>query len=537
MTAVRTVPQEILRPRRASPGEPPSLSTAVRRNALWNMAATVLLRLSGVGMTAVVAHLLSPREFGVFAVATTIFAIASAIGEFGVVSCLIRADLDADVLGPTLTTVSWGSSLVMAAAMAAFARPIATALGSPAGAGPVRVMALVTVLWGVGAVPSALCIRNFKQDKLFLADALAFIPSTAVLLLLARHGSGAMAFAWSRVTGQFVSCLVVSVASPRLYRPGLARRAFSVLLTFGFPIAGANFVGNILQNVDYAFIGHLAGPVMLGTYVLAFNISSWATSLLGGVLTSVSTAAFSQVKGDKDRLGDAVISSVRAVMLVAAPTCLLVMAAARPIVLTLYGARWHGAAPVLAILSVYGLVSIMAMVFSSLLIALGQSKPVLGIQMIWLFGLIPAMTIGVREDGITGAAIAHIAIIGPVVLPCYLIAVRRCTELQMGRLARATFLPLIAAVIAAGLAWLVILQFERPMLGLAAGLAVGGISYVLMTAPQLVSVLGRGRLAHAHAKQILHFYYIAGRLLGIPLASPPRHAMRRSGRRIRTKRG
>src|SRR5215470_8778425 len=71
-----------------------SLSSSVRRGALWVVASNLLLRLANVGVTAVVARILSPRDFGVFAVALTAYVIVSSIGELGVASCLFRADLD-----------------------------------------------------------------------------------------------------------------------------------------------------------------------------------------------------------------------------------------------------------------------------------------------------------------------------------------------------------------------------------------------------------------------------------------------------------
>src|SRR6185437_211619 len=170
----------------------------------------------------------------------------------GVASCLIRADLDIDSLAPTMATVSMATSALLAAAMAVFARPIAAALGSPYAAGAVRVMALAVILTGIFAVPSAQLVRDFKQDKLFLANIISFVPSTASLLLLAQTGSGAMAFAWSRVIGQFAVGCVVVASVPKIYWPGIARSALLLLLRFGLPLAGANFVNYVLLNVDYA---------------------------------------------------------------------------------------------------------------------------------------------------------------------------------------------------------------------------------------------------------------------------------------------
>ena len=419
----------------------------------------------------------------------------------------------------------------MAGALVRFAVPIGTALGSSQAAGPIRVMALIMLLWGVAAVPTAQCVRDFKQDKIFLANVLSFIPSTIVLIVLAKHGSGAMAFAWSRVAGQVVSCAVILLSVPKLHLPGLRRSALSVLYRYGLPLACANFIGYILQNTDYALIGRLLGPVRLGTYVLAFNAASWSSALLMGVLTTVAMPAFSRVKGDSAQLMAAAGDGLRAVMLVAAPMCTLVMALSRPIVLTLYGSHWAAAAPVLSILSIYGLISIVGMLFSNMLAALGQSRSVLVVQLVWLAALVPAMWIGVHRGGIVGAAIAHIVIIAPLVLPCYLVALVRATGVRVGFLAKAAFPPLAISAIAAVVAWLVAEQLERPIEQLAAGMAVGGLLYLLATAPQLIPLLGSGLSARPPVRRVLRFYRVVGRAIGIPIGPPPRH-VRRHRRRV-----
>jgi lipopolysaccharide exporter len=505
-----------------------SLSTSVRRGAIWSMASTILLKLSSIAITAIVARILNQHDFGVFAVANTVFTIVSAFGEFGISSCLARADLRVNELAPTMWSISLGSSAVVAAVLVLFAEPIAASLGSAQGAGPVRVMAIVMVLTGVAAVPTAQCVRDFKQGKIFLANVLSFIPSTVVLLLLARSGSGADAFAWSRVAGQLTSCVVILFSVDRFYRPGLTRGALSVLYQFGVPLAVANFVGYLLQNVDYALIGRLMGPVMLGTYVIAFNAASWSSSLLVGVLAAVAISAFSRVKHDRERLMGAMADGVRAVILIAAPMCTLEMVLARPLVLTLYGSRWVAAVAPLSILTLYGLISIVCLLFSQMLAALGESKFILVIQVVWIIALIPAMAIGVHTHGIEGAAVAHIFIIVPIVLPCYLVALKRATGVRIGMLVKAALPALSAATLAAAIAWFVMSKLHGPFLQLLAGGTAGGLFYLAVTAPQIVVVLGRGKIRNPAVLRAMGAYYRLGRSLGLRVGPPPRHARRRS---------
>ena len=505
-----------------------SLSASVRKGALWVVASNLLLRFANIFLTAVVAHILSPHDFGVFAVALTAYAIVSSIGELGVSACLIRADLDIDSLAPTVATVSVLSSTILAGAMAVFATPIAAALGSAAAAGPVRVMALPVFLVGVFAVPTSQMVRDFRQDKLFLANVISFVPSTALLIILAQSGSGAMAFAWSRVVGQLVVGCVLIVVAPRHYRPGFSRSALSILFRFGLPLAGANFVNYILLNVDYAFVGHLLGAAALGTYVLAFNVASWPSSVFGTVINSVSMPAFSRVKHDPDLLKKSIETSLRGVSLLVLPMCGIMMVLARPLVLTLYGEKWAESANALTILSLYGAVSIICLLFANMLAGLGRSKFLLAIQIIWLGTLVPAMALGVHIDGIVGAAYAHISIIFPIVLPSYLLALKRVTGVHLTTLGKAVLPALLASSAAALAAAGAASQLSTPLIQLIAGSVAGGAVYVICAGRQAVAAFGgRGQAAG----RVLRVYSAAGRLVGLSASGRAKHSMKRGRER------
>jgi lipopolysaccharide exporter len=497
-----------------------SLSANVRRGALWVVASNLLLRLANVLITAVVARILSPHDFGVFAVALTAFVIVSSIGELGVSACLIRADLDINRLAPTVATVSLLSSAILAGAMTVFARPIAAALGSAAAAGPIRVMSLAVLSVGVFAVPNSQLARDFRQDKIFLANIVGFVPSTVLLILLAKSGGGALAFAWSMVVRQFVVGGVLIAVVPRRYRPGLARSALSVIFRFGLPLAGANFVNYLLLNVDYAFVGHLLGATALGVYMLAFTVASWPYSVLGGVINSVSMPAFSRVSHDPDLLKDAMAAGLRGVSLIALPMCAMTIALARPIILTLYGAKWVAAANVLVILSLYGAVFMACLLFANMLTSLGRTKFLLILQLIWIVSLVPTMALGVHKDGIVGAAYAHVAVILPIVLPSYLLALKRVTGVRFIALGKAVLPALLASSAAALAARGAASQLSSPLAQLIAGLATGGVIYVICAGRQAALVLAPKRVAD----RVLRMYNSAGRLVGLPSDSWAKHS-------------
>ena len=499
-----------------------SLSAIVRRGALWSIATTATLKLGNVLTTAVIARILDPRDFGVYAVALAAYGIITAIGEFGLGSCLIRADLDIDSLAPTMTTVAFTTNAIQAGIMVAFAQPIAAALGSVAAAGPIRILALAMFITGVFAVPGAQLIRDFKQDKIFLANLIGFLLSTAILILLAMSGSGASAFAWSMVAGTSVSGFVMFVSVPRHYWLGFSRSALSVLTRFGFPLAGANIINYVLLNGDYVVVGHLAGAVALGAYVLAFNVASWPSSLLGFMINSVSMPAFSRVKNDAERLKDAIARSLRAISLLVMPMSALTIALARPIVLTLYGEKWTASAEPLAILASYGAISIICLLFANILAGLGRAKFILLVQLIWLLALVPAMVLGVHRNGIVGAAIAHVIVILPIILPIYLFGLRGIVSMRA--LAMAVLPTIVAASAAALAAASMAAQFTDPLVQLITGLAVGGLTYVIIAMPFAMTLLSHEQITKLRVERILHIYGSGTRFMRLRAGTGPKHA-------------
>jgi lipopolysaccharide exporter len=457
----------------------PSLNSAVKRGALWSAGGTIFLRMGNIALMAVVARIVSPRDLGIFTLAVTVHAVIVSIAELGVASAIARSDLDVRLIAPTVVTVSIASSLMMAVPMAIFANDIAGSLGS-AEAGPaIRIMAIGVALIGPFAVPGALLQREFRQNVVFWASAIAFLPGSATLLLLAFVGSGPEAFAWSRIVGQVVMGSIMLAATRTMFWPGLKRDVLRPLLAFGLPLAGANLLSQALLNADYMFIGRMMSVAELGVYFLAFSIAMWPTAVIGSILNGLVLPAISVVRRDGGDVGAAVAHGARAVALVAFPLAAFLCAFSSPLVLTIYGPKWPAAAPVLSILAVYGTLFVLGLLLANVIIAMGRTGILFAVQVCALVALIPALPLGIKVAGIEGVAVAHILVIGAVTTPAYVIALRRSTGLGLRGLLQAVGRPAITAVAAAVVAWLATLPIESNLLKLATGALIGALVYGL----------------------------------------------------------
>jgi O-antigen/teichoic acid export membrane protein len=438
----------------------PALSGRVGRALRWSTTGTLVVRLGNLGLGIAIARIVSPEEFGLYAIALTVQSVVMALADLGLSADLVRHPDHARRAGPVAVLgLVTGASLAVATALSAPA--LATAMGGPGAAGPIAILAGTFLLAGVGVVPFATLQRRLDQRGLFRSNAVDFGVGAAVTLVLAVLGHGLIGLAVGRVAGQACGVAVQFWLARTGLRfswdPTVARS----VLAFGLPVAAANLLSWVLLSVDRVVLGNTAGAVELGYYVLAANISTWPMTLVGQALRSVTLPAFSQVR---ERARAALVPLLGPVWWAVAAAAAMLAALAHPVVVLVYGSRWEPAAQILVPLAVLGAVRVVSDVLAGYLYALGRSRGVLVVQVVWLVALVPAVVVGARAGGSIGVAVAQAVVAIAVLVPAYLVLLRRSRD-EVGALARALAVPAVAATCAVAAGMLVADRTGAPLLG------------------------------------------------------------------------
>lgn len=448
----------------------------IGRGVVWATAGNIMMRVGGLGVTAMVARILSPHDFGVYAVALAVYVVVMCLAELGMASAVARSVMEPEDIAGTVTSISVLVSMGLAALMATFAAPLASLVGMPDAAEPLRVMSICLALTGIFAVPGAQLVRDFRQDRVLLGTVAGFIPANGVLVVLALMGEGATAFAWSRVIGQVVTGLVFVACLDRRYRPQWRRELVGPLLRFGLPLSIANLINLTLLNADYLVIGRVLTAEEVGVYMIAFTVANWTTAVLGSVLNGVVLPAFGRVSTDPARLIESLVSATRLVALVALPIAFVTVAIAPSLIHTVFGGKWAAAAPVLSVLAVYGACFAFTLLYVNVLVAIGATVHLLVVQVLWITALVPAMIWGIGAGGLVGAAWAHVVVVMLVSVPGYVWAMRSRLGPLPVAMALVLVRPALVAAVAGATAWLCDSWID----GRALGLLVGGLASVVV---------------------------------------------------------
>lgn len=425
---------------------PGTVAARVSRGLGWGLGGTIAMRVGSVLFGILVARLVAPAEFGVYAVALTVWTILSTLADLGLGADLVRAP-DMEPRAPTVASIGLGVSVALGATMALAAEPIALAFDSPGSTDVIRLMAVSIAVFGFTIVPSARLTRSYRQGALFGINGLGLLASVVVALGLILGGMGAEALACGQIACQSVIAVALYVVTrtvPRLgFEPALARES----LAFCLPLAAANLLSWLLLSLDNLIVSRTLGPEQLGLYVLAFNISSWPMSALGAAIRVVALPAFSQASSPQVR-NRGLVLCMAPLATVATLASLGLAAAAVPLVTLVYGERWEPAAAALTGLAVFGGVRVILDLVATFLVAVGETRAVLVVQVVWALAMVPAMVIGVARWGLAGAGWTHVAVVAVVVVPLYLRALAK-VGVRPGDILRPVAVPLAAAAPAA----------------------------------------------------------------------------------------
>jgi O-antigen/teichoic acid export membrane protein len=426
------------------PAREQSLLSRASGALAWSFVNTVVARLGVLGIGIALARLLGPQEFGTYAVALIALMAVLSFNELGVSLAIVRWPSEPGAIAPTVNTISLIASAIIAAVTYVLAAPFAAAMGEPGATTVVQLLGLSVILSGAVAAPAAILQRQFKQSTRMLIDQVTVWVGAITSISLAIAGTGAMSLAIGRIAGAGIGAVLFITLCPEPYRIGLNRSQVGPLLKFGLPLAGASMVVFAIGFADQIVVGRMLGPVALGFYVLAFNLSQWPVNVFSQPLRNVAPATFARLQHEPEAMRSAFRGIVGLLAAVTFPVCLLLSGAAEPIIGFVYGGEWAPAAAVLAWLGVLAAFKILYELAYDYLVVIGASRAILALQLATLASLVPAVIVGVHLSGIAGAAAAQVAVAAGVMLPLYVVLFARA-GLHPRRLLGRVWLPALGA--------------------------------------------------------------------------------------------
>jgi O-antigen/teichoic acid export membrane protein len=310
---------------------------------LWTGLSTGALAAMELVALVVLARLLAPNEFGVFAATLVVVRFCTIFSELGVGPAIVQRPS----LEERHVRVGFTLSLLLGSAVAAVVWAGASAIAGffrlPELVQVVRAASLVFACHGIAMVAQALAQRELRFGWLAAVDTGAFAAGFVVAgPAMAWFGFGVWALVGALVIQHFLRMVILLVGQPHAKRPLLERRAIGELLYFGGGFTLARIGNYLAGQADKLVVGRWLGAPALGLYTLAYQFIAAPALLVGQVLDRVLFPSMALVQAEPTRLARGYRSGIAVCALVILPASVVVAMVAPEIVLVLLGPAWTG---------------------------------------------------------------------------------------------------------------------------------------------------------------------------------------------------
>jgi O-antigen/teichoic acid export membrane protein len=263
-----------------------SLTRRTTRAAQWRFASSIIGAALQFVVSVLLARLLSPRDFGMVALAFLVLGLARLLGDLGMGNAVVQRPGLTERHVRTAFTVSTLIGVATAALIVAAAPIGAVMLIEPMLTPMLRMLSIPFIFSGMSTVATALLRRNLDFKLRFFVEIGSYVVGYAgVATSLAVLGYGV----WSLIYGGLAQSLLATTAQMALVRhsirPLLGRSELRDLLGLGVGATLSGFVNYVALNGDNFIVGRWNGATSLGLYNRAYTLMNMPFTHVSSVIS------------------------------------------------------------------------------------------------------------------------------------------------------------------------------------------------------------------------------------------------------------
>jgi O-antigen/teichoic acid export membrane protein len=373
------------------------------RGGVITIVAQAFKFLLQIGSTMVLARILTPDDFGLIAMVSSVTGFVAMFKDAGLASATVQRKEITHEQVSTLFWVNVGMGLLVALTTAALAPAIAVFYKDSRLVLITIVLALAIVLGGFTVQHQALLRRQMQFRTLAFVEVASMGSGVFVAIAMAFFSLGY----WSLVGMTIGSSMANAILVWWFCRWFPSRPKWSTgvgsMLRFGGGLTGFNFLNYFVRNADNIIIGFSLGSGPLGIYSKAYGLLMLPIKQINGPVSNVMIPALSRLQNEPIRYRHAYLKAISMISLVSMPFVVSVVVLADDAVNVLLGAGWESVSTVFRWLAPAAFFGTLNVAPGWLCVSLGRSKT----PLIWASIMAPITVIGFligAQFGVVGVA-------------------------------------------------------------------------------------------------------------------------------------
>ncbi|WP_022665079.1 lipopolysaccharide biosynthesis protein [Desulfospira joergensenii] len=353
-----------------------NIKRAFLSGSLWTLTGNTGHQLINFAIFVYLARELSPRTFGIMAMAIAFTEIATIICRFGQTNAIVRLEKTHERVLSTAFWIICGWGVALTLLISALSGIISNFYGEPDLKRVLLWLAPLPALSTIGAVHEAILRRHMKFHFIATKNITAMIVSGTLSIILVHLDYGIEA-----LIGQRLSFAIISSVSILLFARWRPRMIFDKKESVYLISHGKSVVYNVLSNrlsprLTDMIVGYFLGVYALGLLRIANQMFEFISITIIHPVSDVLPAVFRHYQNDKKKLGVwyLKLSQIAAIVIFPAFTGMAVLS--DELIFIAFGDQWAGSAIILQVLCIMFFLVPMIQFAPPTMMAIGDMIPV-----------------------------------------------------------------------------------------------------------------------------------------------------------------
>lgn len=445
----------------------------------WISLSVYLNKIFGFITTLILAKLLTPKDFGLVAIAAILIEILTIFKDMGLTEALIYRKEEVDKASNTAFLMVLGLNSILFVIALIIAPFAASFYDNPSVMPVMIILSSNLILNGMQTVPYALLRKAINFRSMVIPTVVPVGISSVASIVMAFTGFGVWSLVLKSTIQSFLTMVMIFKAVK--FRPRLAfdKKIAAEMMKYGKFIIGSSIFLVLLYNIDKFYVSKFSGISELGFYTLAMSIATLPISEFSHIIGNVMFPVLSKLNQEMELFKASFLKTFRYVSMISIPMAFGLSTYGPSLIDYFYGEKWAAMAAPLQILSFCALLRGMSAIIYDGLKAIGYPNIM---QKFIIMRLVVVALMGVPSIHYFGLNGICFAILGAYLIAFAfdLVTVTRILSLRFIPLVKAVVSPFAASIILIpGIYLLLQIGFQPLQIGhIIGGIFLTVISYV-----------------------------------------------------------
>lgn len=322
----------------------------------------------------VLARLLTPADFGYIGMLMVFIAVSTSFVDGGFGSALIQKSKPTQEDYSTVFYWNIFLSIVLYTILYFCAPLIADFYKMDILTKILRVEGVILIINALTIIQFNKLRKTMQFKKIAYVNITAAIISVIVAIIYAYYGGGVWALVWQQIVLGIVSVIMLFIVMP--WKPSLlfSMESFKGLFKFGSFILLSSIINTIANNISALIVGRFFSAGTLGYLSQAQKLENVASTSIASTVEQVTYPLLVEVKDNYARMAQVLRSFNLMLLACVLPAMMVIIIAAAPIIIFLFGEKWLPSAEILRILCIAGVFICLQGSSYNVIAAIGKSE-------------------------------------------------------------------------------------------------------------------------------------------------------------------